>query len=146
MTQSLHDLERDIEQSRAKLDLTIDRLQDKMTVSGVVDDMLGTARSGRYAPLFDTTLDTIRRNPVPVMLIAMGLGLLVYRLGRTAPVARRRERLMMDEDEFVDPNWANEVEDMRLHDSSPRLYDADVSPLPSSGDVVEPRRSVNSRI
>src|SRR3954451_23283173 len=98
MTQSLQELEQDIEQSRAKLDLTIDRLQGKMSVSGVVDDMLGTARNGRYAPVFDNVLLTIRRNPVPIMLMAAGLGLLVHRLGRTPPMARRESRLTADED------------------------------------------------
>ena len=52
MTQSLQDLEQDIERSRAQLDRTIDRLQDKMSVSGVVDDMLGTARTSQYGPLY----------------------------------------------------------------------------------------------
>ena len=52
-TQSLQEMERDIERSRAQLDQTIDRLQDKMSVSGVVDDMLGTARNGQYGPLYD---------------------------------------------------------------------------------------------
>jgi len=141
MTQSLQELERDIEQSRAKLDMTIDRLQGKMTVSGVVDDMLGSARSGRYAPLFDNMLDTIRRNPVPVMLIAMGIGLLAHRLGRQAAMTQRGdESLVADYDAGVDQDWANEVEDMRV-------YDAGTSPLqPPADDVFEPRRSMNSRI
>ena len=51
MTQSLQDLEQDIARSRAQLDRTIDRLQDKMSVSGVVDDMLGTARTSQYGPV-----------------------------------------------------------------------------------------------
>lgn len=88
MTQSLQELEQDIEQSRAKLDQTIDRLQGKMTVSGVIDDMLGTARNGRYAPVFDEVLVTIRRNPIPIMLLAAGLGLLAYNLGRKPRIRR----------------------------------------------------------
>lgn len=138
-TQNLQELERDIEQSRAKLDLTIDRLQDKMTVSGVVDDMLGTARSGGYAPLFDNVLDTIRRNPVPVMLIVMGIGLLAHRITRTSSVAYRRTRLAPDHDYVSDHDPVAEVE-------VTRVYEAGASPLQSTDEMHERYRSMNSRI
>jgi len=150
MTQDLQDLERDIEQSRAKLDLTIDRLQDKMTVSGVVDDMLGTARSGRYAPLFDNVLETVRRNPVPVMLVAMGIGLLAWRLGRQTIVARPAAELAV-EDDFVDQDWADEVEDMRVQRAAAatasEMSPSAANPMPSS-DVFDqrPRTTVSSRL
>jgi hypothetical protein len=133
MTQSLQDLERDIEQSRAKLDTTIVRLQDKMSVSGVVDDMLGTARAGQYGPLFDDTLETIRRNPIPVMLIAAGLGLLAYRLGRSAAMERRRTRLIAADDDFI-----SEQDLVAAEPSDARVYDAGVSPLQPLGGVYEP--------
>jgi len=133
MTQSLQDLEKDIEQSRAKLDLTIDRLQDKMSVSGVVDDMLGQARNGRYAPAFDNVLATIRRNPVPIMLMAAGLGLLLHRLRRNPPVIRRTERVAAG-DEFV----AVEPTDMRLYRSGASVQTPDI--------LTEPGRSTANRI
>jgi hypothetical protein len=132
MTQSLQELERDIEQSRAKLDLTIDRLQGKMSVSGVVDDMLGPARNGPYAPIFDNVLDTIRRNPVPIMLIAAGLGLLAHRLSRP-PVVRRHPRLV------TEPDIAAEAVDVRI-------YSPGASTLQPAENVLEPQRSTNSRI
>ena len=152
MTQDLQDLERDIEQSRAKLDLTIDRLQGKMTMSGVVDDMLGTARKGEYAPLFDNVLETIRRNPVPVMLVAMGIGLLAYRLGRKPVIVQRPIGLAAADDFAGDQDWANEVEDMRIQragtatDVTSGL--SDTAPLPASEDVFEerPRTTVGTRI
>ena len=154
-SQSLQELEQDIERSRAQLDQTIDRLQDKMTVSGVVDDMLGTARSGRYAPLFDNVLETVRRNPVPVMLMAMGIGLLAYRLGRRTVVAPRTAVLdagdaFAADDTFADDqDWADEVEDMRLQRAATATSDLPVAePLPSSDDVFEPRprTTVGSRL
>jgi hypothetical protein len=156
MTQDLQDLERDIEQSRAKLDLTIDRLQGKMTMSGVVDDMLGTARNGQYAPLFDNVLETIRRNPVPVMLMAMGIGLLAYRLGRKPVIVQRPIGLAAADDFAGDQNWADEVEDMRIQRSGMARGAAssaasglsDTAPLPASDELFEerPRTTVSSRI
>jgi len=152
MTQDLQDLERDIEQSRAKLDLTIDRLQGKMTMSGVVDDMLGTARNGQYAPLFDNVLETIRRNPVPVMLMAMGIGLLAYRMGRKPVIVQRPIGLAAADDFAGDQDWANEVEDMRIQRSGMARGAAsdlsDTAPLPASDELFEerPRTTVSSRI
>lgn len=137
MTQSLQDLEQDIEQSRAQLDRTIDQLQNKMTVSGVVDDMLGTARSSQYGPLYDRVLETVRTNPVPVMLIAAGLGLLAYRLGR--PARRRPTRLIAaDEDFITEQDLTGEPDDLRL-------YDSGAAPLEQTDGMFD-RRRTNSRI
>ena len=136
-TQSLQELERDIERSRAQLDQTIDRLQDKMSVSGVVDDMLGTARNSQYGPLYDQVLNTVRRNPVPVMLIAMGLGLLAYRLGRSA-TPRRTRLIAADEDLITEEHLLMEMED-------PRLYGAEAAPLHTSSDPMFERPGTNSR-
>ena len=137
MTQSLQDLEKDIEQSRAQLDRTIDQLQNKMTVSGVVDDMLGTARVSQYGPLYDRVLETVRSNPVPVMLIAAGLGLLAYRLGR--PARRRPTRLIAaDEDFITEQDLAGEPSDLRL-------YDSGAAPGEQTDGMFD-RRRMNSRI
>jgi hypothetical protein len=137
MTQSLQDLEKDIEQSRAQLDRTIDQLQNKMTVSGVVDDMLGTARTSQYGPLYDRVLETVRSNPVPVMLIAMGFGLLAYRLGR--PARRRPTRLVAaDEDFITEQDLSGEAPDMRL-------YEPGAAPLEQTDGMFD-RRRMNSRL
>ena len=146
--QSLQELEQDIERSRAQLDHTIDRLQNKMTVSGVVDDMLGTARNGPYGPLYDRVLDTVKRNPVPVMLIAMGIGLLAYRLGRSNSVSRQRVRIIAaDEDLITEEHLLMEAEDARLYGSgaAPMQPSAGAAPLQSSDGMFE-RPGVNPRI
>jgi hypothetical protein len=81
MNDDISHLERDIAESRRRLDNTIDRLQDRLSVSGIVDDLLGSARqSSRYASLYDSTLTVIRRNPVPIMLVAAGIGWLLHRM------------------------------------------------------------------
>ncbi|WP_370875397.1 DUF3618 domain-containing protein [Methylobacterium amylolyticum] len=85
----MNDLEREIEESRARLDQTIDRIQGRLSVPNLVDEMLGNAR--RVPALnsaYDGALDAVRRNPVPVLLIAAGVGLLFSRMARDAE--RRR--------------------------------------------------------
>lgn len=136
-SQNLQDLEKDIERSRAQLDQTINRLQDKMTVSGVVDDVLGTARNGQYGPIYDRVLDTVKRNPVPVMLIAMGIGLLAYRLGRPTRPLRPARLIAADEDLITEEHLLMEVEDSRL-------YGTEAAPQPAT-DTMFQRPGMNSR-
>jgi ElaB/YqjD/DUF883 family membrane-anchored ribosome-binding protein len=125
MTQSIQELERDIEESRAKLDLTIERLQDKLSVSGMVDDMMGSVRRSRYASVVDEALEVVRRNPVPVMLIAAGVGLLLHRLGQTRRPVRRRRVVVTTEEVPV------------MNTGQARVYDPDVSPRHPNHDVIE---------
>lgn len=77
MSESISDLEKDIEQSRARLDETIDRLQGRLNASSLVDEMLGSARRTPYSGVYDDALLAVRRNPLPVLLIAAGVGLLL---------------------------------------------------------------------
>ncbi len=77
MSESISDLEKDIEQRRARLDETIDRIQGRLNASSLVDEMLGSARRTPYSGFYDEALETVRRNPVPVLLIAAGVGLLL---------------------------------------------------------------------
>ncbi|WP_372424606.1 DUF3618 domain-containing protein [Salinarimonas chemoclinalis] len=84
------DLERDIEESRARLDHTIDRLQDRMNASGVADDVLGTARRYGWGPELDRAAEAIRENPIPVLLVAAGIGWLA--LSMTSASRRRAAR------------------------------------------------------
>jgi hypothetical protein len=98
MTESLNELEKDIEASRARLDQTIDQIQERLSVSSIVDEMLGNARQTPLSGVYDGALEAIRRNPVPVLLIAAGVGWLIHRMAGDgkAAVERRRVRLAAD--------------------------------------------------
>lgn len=137
MTQNMKDLERDIEESRARLDLTIDRLQDKLSVSGVVDDLLGAARRNHYAPVFDNALTVMKQNPIPVMLVAAGVGWLIHRMSRD-PVRARRVPIPYDD-----------VEVPVVNTGHARVYEPGASPLRPMQDpmldTLETRREFNAR-
>ncbi|MCJ2126614.1 DUF3618 domain-containing protein [Methylobacterium sp. J-077] len=86
------DLEKEIEASRARLDDTIDQIQGKLSVPNIVDEMLGNARrTPALSGVYDGALEAVRRNPVPVLLIAAGVGLLFNRMARDAE--RRRTQV-----------------------------------------------------
>jgi hypothetical protein len=86
------------------------------------------------------------------MLVAMGIGLLAYRLGRKPVIVQRPIGLAAADDFAGDQDWANEVEDMRIQragtatDVTSGL--SDTAPLPASDDLFEerPRTTVGTRI
>ena len=79
MTQGIVDLEQDIAQTRTRLGDTIDRLQGSLSPSDVVDDLVGSSRPD-YGDILDPVMATIRNHPVPVLLMAVGIGWLVYNM------------------------------------------------------------------
>lgn len=84
MSESMSDLEKDIEASRARLDETIDRIQSRLTPVNLVDEMLGSARATPLNTLYDGALDAVRKNPLPVLLIAAGIGMLLNKMSRSS--------------------------------------------------------------
>lgn len=98
---SISELEQDIAESRARLDRTIDRLQDRMTATGVVDELLGTARRTGYGSSLDRAAETLRAHPVPVLLVVAGLGWLAYSMTETGRRRDLRARARRDVDERV---------------------------------------------
>jgi hypothetical protein len=91
MTDTMRELEREIEVSRARLDMTVQQLQSRANASGVVEDTLGAVQRSPYAPLYRSALQTIRRNPIPVLLIVAGFSMFVKEMAK--PVLTRRRRL-----------------------------------------------------
>ena len=144
MTQDMKDLERDIEETRARLDLTIDRLQDKLSVSGVVDDLVGSMRANGYGSAFDHVLEALRRNPVPVMLVAAGVGWLIYRLGNQPAATSAGMPLPYDEPRApaLGPRQA------RMYQPGTDMVEPDAAPLVPGVTVdhtVEAERDIASR-
>jgi hypothetical protein len=129
MTQDINALERDIEESRARLDVTIDRLQDKLSVSGIVDDMLGSMQANRYGSIIEQTKEVLRRNPVPVMLVAAGIGWLLYRTGQQNSARARIAR----------PLPYRETDLPAMNTGQARVYDPDAGAvLPADPVVSDP--------
>ena len=81
MTQATEDLEQDIAQTRTRLADTIDRLQGSLPPSDVFDDLIGPGRPD-FGDVLDPVVATIRHHPVPVLLMAVGIGWLVYKMVR----------------------------------------------------------------
>lgn len=88
MSSSLKQIEGDIAETRNRLAGTIGRIQDKLTVSGIVDEVMGSGAVPGFDTAFDKTLDIVRRNPIPVLIVAAGLGFMLNRIARREARAR----------------------------------------------------------
>ncbi len=126
MSPSAQELEQEIEESRARLDLTIDRMQDRLSVSGIADDLMGTVREAEFGSVFDTALDVVRRNPLPVLLIAAGASWLAWRMAQEV----RRPRARFD-------SVPTGEEIPVLSRGEARVNDPDLSPRPPTQDLAE---------
>jgi hypothetical protein len=82
----------------------------------------------------------VKRNPIPVMLITMGLGLLAYRMARPARDSYRTTRLIpADEDFITEQDFVTEVDDVRI-------YSERIAPVEPLDDALSVPRTVNSRL
>ena len=99
----VQELEDEIAATRKRLDATIDRIQDKLTVAGMVDEVMGHAGIPKLASGPDIVARLVQRHPVPVLVIAAGIGFLFYSMSRRnepAPArALRRPANGRDRDE-----------------------------------------------
>jgi hypothetical protein len=92
------DIERDIEDERAQMSGTINELQKKFSVEGIVSDIGAMFRdqggdAGRYIT------ETVGRNPAAMALIGVGLAWLILGKSRAKPAPRK------DRDTSYGGNW-----------------------------------------
>ncbi len=89
MTDTIRELEQDIEQTRTQLAVTMDRLQGSLSPSDVVDDLIGPGRPD-FGNVLYPVMAAVRSHPAPVLLMAVGIGWLVYKMvrGEAQPVLR----------------------------------------------------------
>jgi hypothetical protein len=105
--------EAEIAETRNRLSGTIDRIQDKLTVSGMIDEVLGNSAVPQFDRAYGNALAIVRRNPIPVLVVAAGIGWLLNRLGQR----QAEKRLKLVE--------ANAVEVAAVNDGRARIYDPD---------------------
>lgn len=122
---SVTELEAEAAATRTRLNATIERIQDKLTVSGMVDEVMGQVGVPRFASSQDAIFGILRRHPLPVMIAAAGIGFLIYRMNKQESVRRT----------LSDGSAGASVQ--ALNDGQARVYDPDLPtrhPLPEMDD------------
>jgi hypothetical protein len=71
-------LEREAEQTRADLAHTLDTLRDRMSPGQMLDQVIDYARDGEAGEMFGNVRRQVVENPLPLGLIGIGLGWLMF--------------------------------------------------------------------
>jgi ElaB/YqjD/DUF883 family membrane-anchored ribosome-binding protein len=79
-------LEREIDQTRAQMNQTLSALERRLTPGQLLDEAMGLFRDHgqEFAANFG---DSIKQNPVPMMLATVGIGWMIFAPNRRAPVS-----------------------------------------------------------
>jgi hypothetical protein len=77
MPRQSEQLEREAEETRARLAGALDELRFRLTPGQVLDEVADYVRDGPAAEFVRNLAREIRDNPIPVLLIAAGIGWLV---------------------------------------------------------------------
>lgn len=89
-----HQIEADIDRTRAAMDRTVDAIAGKLTPQQLMLECLGVFKEGSSA-LATKVVQTAREHPVPATIIGIGIGLLLTeggRSGKSASEADTRDR------------------------------------------------------
>lgn len=80
-------IEREIEETRARLDLTMDQLQQHASLAALAEDALGYLHDKGAAAWGYRLANTARANPIPAAMAVLGAGWLFRQLSKRSYVA-----------------------------------------------------------
>lgn len=88
MAGSTNEIEREIEQARAGMTRAAAEIERRLQPETLVDSALGLfQRNGQARAIVDEVTDLALRNPVPVLMIGLGLAWLALDFSRNRPSA-----------------------------------------------------------
>jgi MoxR-like ATPase len=87
MTSQSERFEREAEETRWQLAGTLEELRDRMTPGRVVDQVVGYTRDGPAAEFLRNLGREVRENPMPLVLIGIGIAWLMLATSRTSRAA-----------------------------------------------------------
>src|SRR6266567_3835640 len=80
-------LEREAETTRLQLSGTLEELRDRMSPGRVVDQLIDYTRDGPGAEFFHNLRREVRENPMPLVLIGIGVAWLMLASNRSSRAA-----------------------------------------------------------
>ena len=116
-------IERDLDQTRARLDSRLTELQDRLSPGQVIDDLMGYFRGSEGADFGRSLLDSVRANPLPAAVTGIGLAWLMAinprgGAAQPAPAASGAIRVYPRATAFGDGGHEAMVERLRSVDQS----------------------------
>lgn len=151
MSRRIDEIEADVARARERLEKTLQRIEHKLSASGMVDDALASLRRTRHGDVVDRAMGALRDNPVPVLAVMAGIGWLIGRAGSgerdAAREARARERAFRREAAAASKHASKEAasNSSRRDAFSPGRRAPDAEPDTSPGGPVPPDVSPQPR-
>ena len=105
---SAAEIEREVRQQRADVERTLDALQERLSPGELVDQAMNYLRQGGGGEFFRNLGDSVKRNPVPVALIGVGVAWMMASSGRGNGYP---ERDYWIEDEFEEYDELHELDE-----------------------------------
>ena len=109
MTTQTDQIEQDINRSRSALNDTIERLGGKLSPGQIVDEVLGVAQ-GQFGQFTTNVGKQVRDNPMPLLLIAAGVGMYFMKQNRPHDAQPR-----IDEDDWRAEHHFRKIEQIRTN-------------------------------
>lgn len=117
-------IEREIEATRARLDLTLDQLQKHASLAALADDALGYLQDKGAATWGRKAAHAARSHPLPVATAILGIGWLIREVS-SRPVAERVGQRAASHEKraatHTDTAWAEDNIESRQHDLPPQF-------------------------
>ncbi len=150
MSRRIDEIEADVARSRERLEKTLQRIEHKLSASGMVDDALASLRRTRHGDVVDRAMGVLRDNPVPVLALMAGIGWLIGRAGSgerdAAREARARERAFRHEARAATKDASKDASNSSRTDAfSPGTEATPPAPDMSQGERVRPDVSPQPR-
>jgi hypothetical protein len=101
-SRSAAEIEREVQQSRAEIEHTLDAIGERLSPGELVDQALGYFRSGRGVDFVRNLGDSVAQNPIPVALMGVGLAWMMFGGQRLGRAGGYREPAYWEED--LDPD------------------------------------------
>jgi ElaB/YqjD/DUF883 family membrane-anchored ribosome-binding protein len=101
---SAAEIEREVQQSRADIEHTLDAIQERLSPGQLVDQTLGYFRGGRGADFARNLGDSIAQNPMPVALMGVGLAWMMF-----------GQRSARDDDRARSAYWDEDLDPVEEH-------------------------------
>jgi hypothetical protein len=78
----LSELERDVEESRARLRTSLSQLESRMAPASLADELLGLLSLNANGGIRQSAKELAIRHPVPLLMLGLGLSWAYWRTGR----------------------------------------------------------------
>jgi ElaB/YqjD/DUF883 family membrane-anchored ribosome-binding protein len=97
-SKSAAEIEREVDRSRSEVEQTLDAIQDRLSPGQLIDQAVTYLRDGGGGEFTRNLGDSIKQNPMPLALVALGVGWMMFSSQRSSHNGGRWQSTDWDDD------------------------------------------------